>query len=143
MLLLLLTWRHSLRTDCRHRHARTAGTSYDGLLAVHVLQWWTRNGTGHNLARYSLRWLMQMRWHPLALLNRQLLRLWLLLLLLLLTTHSRSSGRTNVVQLGQADGLILLVHLRRLLRKHLAADGRSHGLDQLLLADQMNRLHVS
>lgn len=140
-MLLLLTWRHSLGTDRRHRHTRTAGTSYDGLLAVHVLQWWTRNGTGHNLARYSLRWLMQMRWQTLALLNRQLLRLWLLLLLL--ATCGRSSDRTNVIQLGQTDGLVLLVHLGRLLRKHLAADGRSHGLDQLLLADQMDRLHVS
>lgn len=87
---------------------------------------------------------MQMRWHTLALLDRQLLRLWLLLLLLLLTTCSISSGRTNVVQLGQTDGLVLLVlHLGRLLRQHLATDGRSHGLDQLLLTDQMNRLHVS
>lgn len=138
MLLLLLTWHHPLGTDRRHRHARTAGTSYDGLLTVHVLQWWTRNGTGHNLARYSLRWLMQMRWQTLALLNSQLLRLWLLLLLLL-----TGCSRSNVIQLGQTDGLVLLVHLRRLLRKHLAANGRSHGLDQLLLADQMNRLHVS
>lgn len=84
---------------------------------------------------------MQMRLQTLALLNCQLLRLWLLLLLL--ATCGRSSDRTNVIQLGQTDGLVLLVHLGRLLRKHLAADGRSHGLDQLLLADQMDRLHVS
>lgn len=54
------------------RHTRTAGTNW--LLAVHVLQRRTRDGTGHNLARNALRWLLvQVRRHAtlaLLLLNR-------------------------------------------------------------------------
>lgn len=133
-LLQLRLARQSLGTDRRHRYTRTAGTSHDGLLAVHVLQRWTRNGTGHDLTRNSLRGLMQMRRRSLALLlllllNRQLLRLLLI-------------ACCSVVQLGQTDGLGGLVHLRRLLRQHLATDGRTYRLDQLLLANQMDRLHV-
>lgn len=101
LLLLLRLTRHSLGADRGHRYTRTAGTSYDGLLAVHVLQRWARNGTGHDLTRYSLRGLMQMRRHTftlllLLLLNREMLQLLLLLVACL----------SHVVQLGQTNRLL-------------------------------------
>lgn len=100
LLLLLLLTRHSLGADRGHCYTRTAGTSYDGLLAVHVLQRWARNGTGHDLTRYSLRGLMQMRRHTftlLLLLNREMLQLLLLLLVACLS---------HVIQLGQTNRLL-------------------------------------
>lgn len=60
--------------------------------------------------------------------------MWLLLLLLI-------ADWAHVVQLGQSNGL---VHLGRLLGQHFSTDGRSHGrLDQLLLANHVNRLQVA